>query len=80
MELVKTFSSISRFHDVAFFEKDGKEVLLVACDDGKIRIYQNLEGQAVEIENINAEKTEHIAELVGFTNRYAKIGYLYPNR
>lgn len=69
MELVKTFSSISRFHDVAFLEQDGVEILLVACDDGKVRVYKDLEESTEDVENIDTETPKHIAELVGFTNR-----------
>lgn len=68
MELIKSFSSQSRFHDVAFVEKDGAEVLLVACDDGKVRIYKDLTINDEAVEGIDG-KQEHFAELTGFGNR-----------
>lgn len=72
MELIKSFASASRFHDVAFVEKDGVEVLLVACDDGKVRTYKDLFADADSVSDngeVGAEKQEHFAELVGFSNR-----------
>lgn len=68
MELIKSFASPSRFHDVAFVEKDGVEILLVACDDGKVRIYKDLLANAAD-ENAESDKEDHFAELTGFNNR-----------
>lgn len=68
MELVRTFTSLSRFHDVAFLEKDGVNILLVACDDGKVRLYRNWQDPEV-LETVDTEKLGPIAELVGFDNR-----------
>lgn len=70
MTPLRSFSSISRFHDVTFVEKDGKELLLVACEDGKVRIYKDIRKTA-QLEGGDAEQQEHIAELVGFSNRCA---------
>lgn len=70
MTPLRSFASQSRFHDVAFIEKDGQELLLVACEDGKVRIYRDLAERLDEDEDEETQpQEEHIAELTGFSNR-----------
>lgn len=70
MTPLKSFASQSRFHDVAFTEKDGQELLLVAGEDGKVRIYRDLaEGVHEDEDEGTQAHEEHIAELTGFSNR-----------
>lgn len=67
MTLLTTLESKSRFHDVHFFPLDGvnEELMAVACEDGKGRIY------AIPTEAPTAEKPlQCVAELVGHTKRY----------
>lgn len=67
MQLLRHLSSPSRFHDVAFLEKDGCDLLLVACEDGKVRIYKDMS------EGIEATHQEHVSELAGFKNRCVQV-------
>jgi hypothetical protein len=75
MTLLHTLSSQSRFHDIRFHKLDStaatssssssppNEAMLVACEDGKVRIF-------IEKEKKDGEKVmESISELVGHANR-----------
>jgi hypothetical protein len=42
MKLLHSLPSRSRFHDAVFTVLDGVEVLLVACDDHKARLYKDI--------------------------------------
>lgn len=71
MDRLHTMTSRSRYHDVQFAELDnGTEVLLVASEDGKTRIYDQIASKAPEDEEEGAEPVPRCsAELVGHTNR-----------
>ena len=67
MTLFTTLESKSRFHDVHFIPLEGvdSELMAVACEDGKGRIY------AIPVEAPTAEKQlQCVAELKGHTKRY----------
>jgi protein MAK11 len=64
MTLLHTLSSPSRFHDVRFHKpNDSSEAMLVACEDGKVRVFVEPEGKSGE------QSLESVAELVGHTKR-----------
>ncbi|KAH8925424.1 hypothetical protein BT69DRAFT_1332173 [Atractiella rhizophila] len=58
----------ARFHDVRFWEFDGKERMLVACEDGKVRVYDTstvVEGQE--------EPVKDVAVVKGHSNRVKRM-------
>ena len=70
MDRLHTMTSRSRYHDVQFAELDnGTEVLLVASEDGKTRIYDQIASEASEEEEGAEPEPRCSAELVGHTNR-----------
>jgi protein MAK11 len=70
MSLIKDFRAATRFHDVAFVDYQGSELLLVACEDGKVRIYKDITASEDDAkEEKEEEELSHIAELVGHSNR-----------
>ena len=85
MKLLHSLTSRSRFHDAVFAVLGGTEVLLVACDDHKVRIYKDISSaaprqttqgvEAGEEEDSNEDGDEAgtpltlFAELVGHKNR-----------
>ena len=75
MKPLHTLHSRSRFHDICFAESGGTEILLVACDDGKIRLYDNLAGKERQEEEVvlddykSQTRLTSFAELVGHQNR-----------
>lgn len=66
-------SSRSRYHDIQFVDlEDGTELLLVACEDGKTLVYDQIASEAeaaAEGEGIPERELRCIAELVGHANR-----------
>lgn len=73
MDRLHTMTSRSRYHDVRFAElEDGTELLLVACEDGKTRVYDQLASEAVSDDGEEEGKESEprcIAELGGHANR-----------
>lgn len=84
--MLQTLTSRSRFHDIAFVDIEGVEILLVACDDGKVRIYRNLASEvpttSLDADGSTKDEGEpgHIAELVGHTNRYVLLTFQSERR
>ena len=75
MDRLHTMTSRLRYHDVQFAELDnGTEILLVACEDGKTCVHdQIVSGPPTEDELHDEEKAlpelRLFAELVGHSNR-----------
>lgn len=66
MQVLATMTSRSRFHDIKFVQLPqfgDRECMLVACEDGKARIYP------LDPEDSPDLKVVCAAELVGHTNR-----------
>lgn len=72
MTLLHTLTSRSRLHDALLAVIGNREMLLVACDDGKVRIYDGLR-------NTGPDATEEdlvcVAELVGHANRSVDLNF-----
>jgi protein MAK11 len=79
MSIHHTLTAPSRFHDLQFCilpSSPSKEFLLVACEDGKVRVFDISNPKPVKVgqeedeeEFENREKMEVCAELVGHSNR-----------
>jgi len=67
MTILQTLESNSRFHDVQFTRLDdvSEELMLVACEDGKGRIYK----LPTEDSKETAYSAKLVAELLGHKNR-----------
>ena len=79
MEALHTLASRSRFHDLRFEQlSDGTEVLLLACEDGKVRVYDHI---ATEVDDEGVPNTilRCFAELAGHSNRFVPLIYPEPH-
>lgn len=65
MKLLFTLTTKSRFQDVKFYLSETLgELLLIGCEDGKVRIYN------LSTAGDDEMKPELIAELIGSKSRY----------
>lgn len=69
MDALHTLASRSRFHDLRFERlEDGTEVLLLACEDGKVRVYDHIATE-VDDEGVPNTTLRCFAEFAGHSNR-----------
>ena len=73
MDALHTLASRSRFHDLCFERlQDGTEVLLLACEDGKVRVYDHIATE-VDDEGVPNTTLRCFAELAGHSNRCVQL-------
>lgn len=78
MHNIKTLTSKSRFHDVQFYSTPNAELIFVACEDGKVRVYQLIHPDGKGKQKATEGKDEEsdllpVAELVGHEKRSVVI-------